>query len=216
MFALIILSKLPLWVLYGFSNFLGFMIGRVFRYRKKVVLENLRNSFPEKNEKELRSIARGFYRNLSDIIVETIKGISISKQELVKRVKFNNWSLFIVLTISIPAIVLLADSKSLKPNPWLIRHLINRWSCSTILFRYLHCLISIFDQFLLLYNWMADLLDPLLSMLISSGIPLFSIALFKNLWAENLILFLVSRKSTVLPFLSTALYKYLHTPLTLM
>ncbi len=90
MLALKILSKLPLWVLYGFSNFLGFLIGKVIRYRKKIVLENLRNSFPEKSEKELRSIARGFYRNLSDIIVETIKGITISKQELVKRVKFKN------------------------------------------------------------------------------------------------------------------------------
>lgn len=90
MLALKILSKLPLWVLYGFSNFLGFLIGKVIRYRKKIVLENLRNSFPEKSEKELRSIASGFYRNLSDIIVETIKGITISKQELVKRVKFKN------------------------------------------------------------------------------------------------------------------------------
>jgi len=90
MFALKILSKLPLWVLYGFSNFLGFLIGKIFRYRRKVVLENLRNSFPEKDEKEIRSIAGGFYRNLSDIIVETLKGISISKQELVKRVKFKN------------------------------------------------------------------------------------------------------------------------------
>ena len=90
MLALKILSKLPLWVLYGFSNFLGFLIGKVIRYRKKIVLENLRNSFPEKSEKELRSIARGFYRNLSDIIVETIKGITISKQELVRRVKFKN------------------------------------------------------------------------------------------------------------------------------
>ena len=90
MFALKILSKLPLWVLYGFSNFLGFLIGKVIRYRKKIVLENLRNSFPEKSEKELRSITSGFYRNLSDIIVETIKGITISKQELVKRVKFKN------------------------------------------------------------------------------------------------------------------------------
>jgi len=90
MFVLIILSKLPLSILYGFSNLLGFLAGKVFRYRKKIVMENLRNSFPEKSEKELRSIASGFYRNLSDIIVETIKGITISKQELVKRVKFKN------------------------------------------------------------------------------------------------------------------------------
>jgi len=90
MLALKVLSKLPLWVLYGFSNFLGFLMGKVIRYRKKIVLENLRNSFPEKSEKELRSITSGFYRNLSDIIVETIKGITISKQELVKRVKFKN------------------------------------------------------------------------------------------------------------------------------
>ena len=90
MFAIKALSRLPLWVLYGFSNFLSFLIGKVFRYRKKVVMENLMNSFPEKDEKELRSIAKGFYRNLSDIIVETLKGFSISKKELTKRVKFKN------------------------------------------------------------------------------------------------------------------------------
>ena len=88
-----ILSKLPLSILYAISNFLGFLVGKVLRYRKQIVLENLRNSFPDKSEKELRSIATGYYRNLSDVIVETLKAISISKQELVKRVKFKNLEL---------------------------------------------------------------------------------------------------------------------------
>jgi Kdo2-lipid IVA lauroyltransferase/acyltransferase len=55
------------------------------RYRLKVVLENLRNSFPEKTEKEIKQIARGFYLNLADVIVETIKSYNISKEELKKR-----------------------------------------------------------------------------------------------------------------------------------
>ena len=127
---------------------------------------------------------------------------------------FNSWSFFNILTISIPAIVLFADSNSLNPKPCIIRHLIIRWSCSTILLRYLHCLILMREQFLLLYSFIAELLAPLLSIFISSGLPLSVMALIKNLWADIRCLLLVKRKSTVLPSLSTALYKYLHSPFT--
>ncbi|MGB5320356.1 MAG: hypothetical protein WBN25_15035, partial [Eudoraea sp.] len=60
----------------------------------------------------------------------------------------------------------------------------------------------------------AELLASLLSILISSGLPLSAIALIKNLWAEIRCLLFVKRKTTVLPSLSTALYKYLHSPFT--
>src|SRR4051794_23940741 len=57
---------------------------------------------------------------------------------------------------------------------------------------------------------MASLFAPLLSILITFGQPLLLMALSKNLWAANLFLLFVNRKSTVFPALSTALYKNIH------
>ncbi len=78
-------SLLPFPVLYGLSNFLYFIFYKVLKYRKKVVQSNLKKSFPNKSEKELLAIEKGFYKNLSDITVESIKGFSLSKKSIMKR-----------------------------------------------------------------------------------------------------------------------------------
>ena len=52
-------------------------------------MQNLRNAFPEKTEKELQSISRRFYRNFMDNWIETLKLLSISKRSLNKRVSGN-------------------------------------------------------------------------------------------------------------------------------
>jgi KDO2-lipid IV(A) lauroyltransferase len=84
-FFLKLLSYLPFWALYGISDILYLMVYKVFGYRKKVVYENLKNSFPEKNEEEIKKIMDRFYENLCDIIVESIKMITISREELSRR-----------------------------------------------------------------------------------------------------------------------------------
>lgn len=60
------------------------------RYRKDVVRKNLINSFPDKNAVEIREIQRKFYKNLADTSVETIKLLTISEEDLLKRVKFDS------------------------------------------------------------------------------------------------------------------------------
>ncbi len=87
---LYVISLLPFWVLYRISDLLFVLIYYVFGYRKKVVLENLRNSFPEKSEVEIQQIARRFFRHLPDIIVEAVKGRSISRQQVLERVELLN------------------------------------------------------------------------------------------------------------------------------
>lgn len=72
-------------VLYLKSTGFYFFVYYILGYRKKVVLTNLRNSFPEKSEQEIHSIAKQFYKHFCDVIVETIKTASISKEELIKR-----------------------------------------------------------------------------------------------------------------------------------
>jgi len=85
-----LISLLPHWILYGISDVIFFFIYHIFNYRKRVVFENIQNSFPEKSPDEVEQIARKFFRNLTDIMVETIKEFSISDKAIKKRFKFIN------------------------------------------------------------------------------------------------------------------------------
>jgi KDO2-lipid IV(A) lauroyltransferase len=84
------LSLLPLPVLYFLSDILFVIIYQMIGYRKSVVWKNLKNSFPEKPDKELLKIQSAFYRHLCDIIIESVKLFSISKRELQKRFQIKN------------------------------------------------------------------------------------------------------------------------------
>lgn len=85
-----LLSRLPLGVLYAFADILFVLVYYVAGYRKTVVYNNLTNSFPEKSEAEIKAIAKAFYKRFTQYIVETLKSITISEKELLKRVKFTN------------------------------------------------------------------------------------------------------------------------------
>lgn len=89
-FILYCISKLPFTILYLISDLIFIFVFYVFRYRKKIVFKNLYNSFPEKSEQEIKKIARQFYRYFPDIIVETIKMMSISEKEVLKRIELLN------------------------------------------------------------------------------------------------------------------------------
>ncbi len=91
---ILVFSKLPLRVLYTVSACIFFVNYYIVGYRKKVVLENLRNSFPDKTEKELCEISKKFFINFSDYIIETIKAFTISSDELRVRVQHLNQNVF--------------------------------------------------------------------------------------------------------------------------
>ena len=84
------LSLLPMWILHGLSDFLWLFLYGIIGYRKKVVRQNLQNSFPEKSKEELLKIEKEYYHNLCDWIVETIKLFTISADELKARIKFTD------------------------------------------------------------------------------------------------------------------------------
>jgi KDO2-lipid IV(A) lauroyltransferase len=67
-----LVSLLPFPLIYGISSAFYPLIYYVFPYRKKTVFKNLRNSFPEKNEKEIKKIARDFYKHLCDSFLESV------------------------------------------------------------------------------------------------------------------------------------------------
>ena len=84
------ISLLPYSLLYLFSDFLFFIMYRLIGYRKKVVFNNLKNSFAFKNDEELKAIMVNFYRHLCDIIMESVKGFTISEKEIRKRLVIKN------------------------------------------------------------------------------------------------------------------------------
>jgi KDO2-lipid IV(A) lauroyltransferase len=85
-----LLSLLPFWVLYAFSDFLFVVSYYLVRYRRKMVWKNLKNSFPEKTAAELQKIERKFYRNLCDYAVEMLKLLTISRDELARRMRYTD------------------------------------------------------------------------------------------------------------------------------
>jgi KDO2-lipid IV(A) lauroyltransferase len=51
-------------------------------------MNNLRASFPDKSEPELKKICKDFYHHLCDMFLETFKTLTISKEAMVKRCSF--------------------------------------------------------------------------------------------------------------------------------
>lgn len=91
MFFFRLLSRLPLPVLYLFSDLLYLIARYVISYRKKVIEENLKFAFPEKSPEERRDIRNKFYRNFTDaFFAETIKLLTISEKEFHRRFEIIN------------------------------------------------------------------------------------------------------------------------------
>ena len=84
------LSIIPLRVLYVFSYLAYLLLYYILGYRKNVILSNMQNSFPDLNKDTRKQISKSFYKHFSDILVEGIKNLSISKKNLEKRVRLKN------------------------------------------------------------------------------------------------------------------------------
>ena len=83
-----LLSLLPMKVHYFISDVMFWLLYRLIGYRKQVIRNNLQTSFPEKSEEELRKIERGFYHFFCDYLVESVKLMTISRQNLKRRIVF--------------------------------------------------------------------------------------------------------------------------------
>ncbi|MGB1205509.1 MAG: lysophospholipid acyltransferase family protein [Chitinophagales bacterium] len=84
------ISNIPFALVYRISDMLSWLFFYVIKYRKKVVFANLRASFPTKSEAEITAIARKFYTNLSDILLESFKAFTMSKADFLERYKILN------------------------------------------------------------------------------------------------------------------------------
>jgi len=91
---LYLISKMPLKILYIFSDIIFFLNYNFVGYRKKIITRNLNNSFPEKSQKEIAVIRKNFYKNFSDYLVETIKSFTMTETETKVRMQHINQHLF--------------------------------------------------------------------------------------------------------------------------
>lgn len=76
--------------IYRISNFFYHVLFKLIGYRRDVVVTNLRNSFPEKNEAEIELITQKFFRFLADMFMEAIKFITMSHNDFAQRFKTIN------------------------------------------------------------------------------------------------------------------------------
>ncbi len=88
--ALAIFSIIPFPILYKISDVVAWLLRVVIKYRLKVVKSNLHKAFPEKNENEMNVIIQNSYRNLADITLESLKGMTLDWSKPRKNYIFSN------------------------------------------------------------------------------------------------------------------------------
>jgi len=87
-----LLSRLPMWALYAFSSFLGFLAYHVVRHRRRVIREQLLLVFPTLSQGERNDIHKRFLRNFCDVMVEVLKSASLSPADMISHVRILNLS----------------------------------------------------------------------------------------------------------------------------
>jgi KDO2-lipid IV(A) lauroyltransferase len=80
-----LLSRTPLWALYALAGAVYLLAYYVFRHRRNVIVAQLEKVFPDRSEAERRAIHRQFLKNYCQVMVEILKGASISQRALVAR-----------------------------------------------------------------------------------------------------------------------------------
>ncbi len=87
---LLALARLPLPLLFAAAKGVYFLLAYVVRYRWRVVLANLRNSFPGKPEAEIQRIGKAFYWHFAQVVVEILKLPALPAAELKQRMVLLN------------------------------------------------------------------------------------------------------------------------------
>lgn len=77
-------GRKPLWLLHAEATLLAFILRYVVGYRRKVIGDNLQRVFKTKSH------TTAAYRNLCDIMVESLKLFTISEEEVKRRTSFKN------------------------------------------------------------------------------------------------------------------------------
>jgi KDO2-lipid IV(A) lauroyltransferase len=84
------LATVPLSVLYGFANSVGWLIYRFFPYREELVRTHLTLAFPDRDPQAIRQIMRDYYIGFAQMAVEIVKSAKMPAEEIRRRVRINN------------------------------------------------------------------------------------------------------------------------------
>ncbi len=84
------LSKCPLWLLYRLSDIMYLLFISIAPYRKKVIVSNLNRSFPDYSQQQIADLTKQFYRHFSDMLIEGVKNLGMTEDELLRRFKIKN------------------------------------------------------------------------------------------------------------------------------
>jgi KDO2-lipid IV(A) lauroyltransferase len=103
-----VVSILPHPIFYAFSDVVFLILFHLVRYRRKVVKANLKLVFPEKKKEELNRIEKAFYRHMCDSFLETIKTMSLSKEQVKQKYKLVNPEVILELEKETSVLVLCA------------------------------------------------------------------------------------------------------------
>ena len=90
---ILLVSYSPFWLLYRLSDVFYLLVYHGVGYRKQVVVNNLRRSFPGYSEKQIQATTQKFYRYLCDLMVETLKTITWNEKQVRQRVSMHNVAL---------------------------------------------------------------------------------------------------------------------------
>jgi KDO2-lipid IV(A) lauroyltransferase len=128
------LSYLPVRILYVLADFLYILLCTILPYRKKVIDHNLLLAFPDKTTQERKQIRKDFYRYFADLLVESIKNLTISEKQLRKRMPLENPEILKQLQALGKPILIVAGHY----NNW-------EWSCSFPLHQK-HTILGVYKQ----------------------------------------------------------------------
>lgn len=80
-----IIGLIPFSLIYRISDVLYFLILKPFPYRNRIIKKNISLSFPHYTAEQVQAVQNQFYRYLLDLFLESIKVMSMSKEEILER-----------------------------------------------------------------------------------------------------------------------------------
>lgn len=89
-FFIMLLGLIPFFLIYPFSDLMFWVLYGILGYRRKVVNDNLSKCFPNLDKMSLKRLVKLSYKNLTDILVEGIKGFTMTRKQILKRHKVLN------------------------------------------------------------------------------------------------------------------------------
>lgn len=88
-----LISVLPLSFSYLLSYFFYIILNYILKYRKDIVIQNLKNSFPDKSEEDIMLLRKKYMKIMADLIIESLRFSKMTKENFLKHFEFKNLEL---------------------------------------------------------------------------------------------------------------------------